>query len=106
MSFPKKAFGVKLEKADLMSAGVHNHQETLSRRGITDTDIGDYDSRLASVKRINEEQEKAKADLKSTTKDLEDEMILLEQKYSEFKKLVKLEFPMESWKEFGIEDKH
>jgi hypothetical protein len=55
--------------------------------------------------KINDEQEKLKADLKSKTDALNAKMEELTQKYSEAKKVVKLEFPQTQWMEFGISDK-
>jgi len=52
-----------------------------------------------------EEQEKLKADLKSKTESLNALLDSLAGKYSEARKLVKLEIPQSQWKEFGINDK-
>ncbi len=59
----------------------------------------------AEAKKLNDEQEKLKADLKSKTDALNAKMEELTQKYSEAKKVVKLEFPQTQWMEFGISDK-
>jgi flagellar capping protein FliD len=57
------------------------------------------------AKKLNDEQEKLKADLKSKTDALNTKMEELTKKYSEAKKVVKLEFPQTQWMEFGISDK-
>ena len=51
-------------------------------------------------------QEKLKADLKSKTEELEKKLADLETRYTELKKVVKLEIPSTGWKEFGLDDKH
>ena len=106
MTLPKKAFGVKLDKAGLMVGGARNNQERVSRRGIDETFLSDYESTLSRVRVLNQEQEKLKADLKSKTEELENAMEKLNKGFSELKRVVKLEFPVSSWKEFGVEDKH
>ncbi len=106
MALPKKAFGVQMDAAELMVGGVRNHLEQFSKRGIDEAFITEYESTLASVKDLNQAQEKLKADLKSKTEELEKKLTDLENKYRELKKVVKLEFPSSSWKEFGLDDKH
>lgn len=54
---------------------------------------------------LDNEQEALKARLKEKTPALLEKTTLAEKKMSELKKLVKLELPQETWKEFGIADK-
>ncbi|MGD2087146.1 MAG: hypothetical protein PVH61_13265 [Candidatus Aminicenantes bacterium] len=60
MALPKKAFGVKMDAADVMAGGVRNHLERLSKRGIDEAFVTEYETTLASVKDLNQAQEKLK----------------------------------------------
>ena len=54
---------------------------------------------------LNDQQEKLKADLKTKTAELDAKMAEMDKAVTEAKKIVKLDFPQEQWKQFGIEDK-
>lgn len=54
---------------------------------------------------LNSEQEKLKADLKTKTSELETLLVDMGKQYDFAKKRIKLDFPQEQWKEFGIADK-
>ena len=103
MSLPRKAFGVQLEKADVMNAGLKSNLEPVSRRGLDSEFQLRFEGRIQRLITLNENQEKAKADLKMFTADIDRELAELDKEYSEAQKVVKLEFPQEQWKEFGIE---
>lgn len=102
MSLPRKAFGVQLEKADVMNAGLKNNPDRIARRGLDSAFQTGFEERIQRLLTLNENQEKAKADLKTFTADIERELLELDREYSEAQKVVKLEFPQEQWKEFGI----
>ena len=55
--------------------------------------------------RLNGEQETLKAKLKEKTVELDTMMSSLTKKTSEARKIIKLDMPQASWREFGIEDK-
>jgi hypothetical protein len=104
MSLPRKAFGVQMEKSDLLVSALANNKDRVARRGLDDEFITRFSERLDRINGLNRTQEKAKADLKRATAGIEREMVELRKEFSEAKKVVKLEFPCEDWREFGITD--
>ena len=95
-------FAQSLTDARLMSDAVKAHSEYLAKVGLD----GETSDRLASlISKMGEkdtEQEKLKADLKTTTAAVNAELSVL---MSDCKKRVKLAMKKDIWKEFGIQDK-
>jgi hypothetical protein len=60
---------------------------------------------LLQAQQLDTEQETLKARLKEKTLEFDTRMAELIKQLSEARKVVKLEMPQESWKEFGITDK-
>jgi outer membrane lipopolysaccharide assembly protein LptE/RlpB len=100
MTYPEK-----VSRAQVMVAGLNSNAEQVARRGITAEFIRDLDTHTAEAIALNSEQEKLKADLKSKTAQLEAKLSEVTRAMSEAKKIVKLDFPKDRWKEFGITDK-
>jgi len=88
-----------------MSDAVKAHSEDLTKVGLD----GETSDRLASlISKMGEkdtEQEKLKADLKTTTAALNAMSAELSVLMSDCKKRVKLAMKKDIWKEFGIQDK-
>ncbi len=105
MAKVKASYAEQISQADIMLQALKSNVDKLSRRGIDQPFVDEMESMAKQVKALNEEQEKLKADLKSKTESLNALMDGLAGKYSEAKKLVKLEIPQSQWKEFGINDK-
>jgi predicted nuclease with TOPRIM domain len=99
-----KSIAAQLTRAELMLAGIAGHLEALSGRGI-DTDFTTllnqkhqrfqeaYNSQMALRARLMEKTEERQA--------LQDEVGRM---VSEARKLIKIELPPETWREFGIID--
>jgi phospholipid N-methyltransferase len=88
-----------------MAKGIRDNQEVLSKRRIdtafADALQADIDKGIA----LNGEQESLKAKLKEKTEQLDAVMTALKAKASEARKIIKMDMPQSSWREFGIEDK-
>ena len=54
---------------------------------------------------LNGEQETLKAKLKVKTEELDAAMAAMNKKSAEARKIIKLDMPQSTWREFGIEDK-
>ena len=101
----KPTYAEQISNAQLMVAGLRAHATELTRRGLDETFTNKLETdRLASAN-LNNEQEKLKADLKTKTVALDTKLVEMEKAMAEAKKIVKLDFPVEQWKEFGILDK-
>lgn len=105
MSNSKKSFGEVISQVQVMSAGLKNNSEEVSKRGISTEFVTALEKERAEAIALNDEQEKAKAELKVKTDALNAKMNSIEAKMSEAKKVVKLALPKAQWIEFGISDK-
>jgi len=88
----------------MLLGGVGSHSEALARRGLGAEFTTKWEGQLALVERLNREQEALKARLAEKTVELNTAQDDLDDMTGEVKKTVKIEFPKETWKEFGISD--
>lgn len=100
----KKSYSENITSTKVMIDGLRNHKENLPA-GLDEAFIDQLETLKNKVETLNSEQEKLKADLKTKTETIEKELKLLQEKHSEAKKRIKLDFPQSQWREFGIEDK-
>lgn len=97
-----KTYAENIKDAEIMSAGLNNHTEQVSKRGLDETFIGKMNTDLRDAIMLNNEQERLKADLKRKTEELDAKMAVLNASVTEARKIVKIDFPKAQWKEFGI----
>jgi hypothetical protein len=100
-----KSYAEQISGAQVMVAGLNGHASEVNRRGLDETFVNKMDADQKSATELNNQQEKLKADLKLKTAELEAKLAELGKSVSEAKKVVKLEFPKDQWKEFGMDDK-
>jgi hypothetical protein len=89
----------------VMVSGIKAHQDVLAGRKI-DTAFAnalqvDVDACIA----LNQEQETLKAKLKEKTAEFDATFAAMQKKAGEARKIIKLDMPQSSWREFGIDDK-
>jgi seryl-tRNA synthetase len=101
----KNAYSEKITGAQVMVSGLNNHLGQLERRGISVDFIDRLSAETTEAVKLNNEQEKLKADLKAKTARLNDKLAEVAKLVAEAKKIVKLDVPKDQWKEFGIADK-
>lgn len=101
----KPGYAEQISSAQVMVAGLKSNATQVSRRGIDDTFVTKLESDRNDAGTLNNQQEKLKADLKSKTAELDAKMLEIEKSMTEARKIVKLDFPQDQWKQFGIEDK-
>lgn len=99
------SFAEKMDETTVMIDGCKANQERLAKRGLTPELMTRFSEQHDKVRRINSEQEALKARLKEKTAELEAECATLFEIATEVRKIIKLEMPQESWKEFGIQAK-
>jgi hypothetical protein len=104
-SWSVKSFGDKMNDVNVMITGLKGQISRVSRRGITEEFINNLEGNMNDARKLDTEQEKLKADLKKKTAQLDEMVVALNKMMDEAKKVVKLEFDQEEWKEFGITDK-
>jgi hypothetical protein len=99
------SYADRMDEITVMIDGCTAHQERLSKRGLTQELMTRFIEQHGKVRRINSDQEALKARLKEKSAELEAELAILFEIASEIRKVIKLEMPQESWKEFGIQAK-
>lgn len=105
MAKSKVSYAEMISRTQVMVTALKANAEQVAKRGIDEPFVTEMEQFRQEAKTLNDEQEKLKADLKTKTDVLNTKMEALTKKYSEAKKVVKLDFPQTQWKEFGIEDK-
>ncbi|MGD2090529.1 MAG: hypothetical protein PVH61_30435 [Candidatus Aminicenantes bacterium] len=104
-SWSVKSFGDKMNDVNVMITGLKGQIPRVSRRGINEEFINNLEVNMNDARELDTEQEKLKADLKTKTAQLNELVNTLNKLMDEAKRVVKLEFHQEEWKEFGITDK-
>lgn len=87
-----------------MLAGIGANSERLAKRGLDSKFLSDYSANFESVVTLDGEHEAAKAHAKEKSAAFRTQLEKVGQYYREARKLVKVEMPRESWKEFGVYD--
>ena len=100
-----KSFATKNSDTRLMIEGLKANKETVAKMGIDDEFIQKFEAQYEAVKTADTAQEKAKSDLYTATKAVKEADKERDTSYAFARKVVKLTFPKERWKEFGIHSK-
>ncbi|MDR0420443.1 MAG: hypothetical protein LBH30_03205 [Prevotellaceae bacterium] len=89
----------------VMVSGIKAHQDVLALRKI-DNDFADtLQTKVNACIKLNDEQETLKAKLKEKTEELDAVFADMLKQAGEARKIIKLDMPQSSWREFGIGDK-
>ncbi len=94
----------RFHHSQTMLAGLEANAERLAKRGLDGKFLTDYSQQFQSAIALDNEHEAAKARLKEKTAAFHGQLDQVDLLYREAKKLVKLELPQASWKEFGVYD--
>lgn len=101
----KPTYADRISKAQVMVAGLRANAALVNRRGLDEMFINRLDGDRLSAGTLNDQQEKLKGDLNLKTVELDAKMDEMDKEFAEAKKIVKMDFPQEQWKQFGIDDK-
>ena len=100
-----KSFASRTTSAQLMASGMDSNEEIANSRGWNAEKNEKLKDKRNLVISLNDEQEKLKSELKMKTAALNAKMAELQTMMIEATKVVKLGFPQEQWKEFGVNAK-
>lgn len=100
----KKSHPENISQTKVMIDGLTGNMSKLPA-GLNEGFVTGLGNSLTKAISLNSEQEKLKADLKTKTAELDAQVAAIMKLYGEAKKRVKMDFPQEQWKEFGINDK-
>jgi FMN-dependent NADH-azoreductase len=102
---PNRSHAQTLNFGRVMASGLDQNNDRVAKRGLTKDFVKKLNETVAAAQTLENEQESLKARLKEKTASFDANMAELVKQLSEAKKVIKLEMPQETWKEFGIEDK-
>lgn len=105
MSKSYKSCAERLDDVRLLLEGITKHKETLAVVGVDDAYIQKLIQQKQLAEQIDADQERLKAELKTTSDDKRKEMKKLMKLYSRTRTLIKMTFPYVGWLEFGISAK-
>jgi hypothetical protein len=88
-----------------MVSGIRAHQDVLAQRKIDITFANELQADTDACIALNTEQETLKAKLKEKTEEFDKAFAAMLKKAGEARKIIKLDMPQSSWREFGIDDK-
>lgn len=100
-----KSYSQEMADSQVMLSGIKANQAVLAERKIDDNFANKLQEHITACINLNNEQEQLKARLKEKTRELNERMAELKKKTKEARKIIKLDMPQASWKEFGILDK-
>ena len=100
-----KTYAQQISDAQVMENGLKNNLERVNRRGLDVEFVDGLGENRRDATTLNDEQEQLKAAQEMKTVELRAKLKDMDLKMREARKVVKLEFPKEQWKEFGITDK-
>ncbi|MDR2120131.1 MAG: hypothetical protein LBP64_04560 [Tannerella sp.] len=101
----RKTQAQEVADTGVMVNGIRAHQDILAQRKI-DTAFADVlQACTDACIKLNTEQETLKAKLKEKTEEFDAAFEAMLKKAAEARKIIKLDMPQSSWREFGIDDK-
>jgi hypothetical protein len=95
-------FAQRLNNAKNMLAGMTTYADRISKRGISAESLANATTLYDQTNTVQNERNALKARSQEATAQAEELMEELESFCSEAKKLIKIEFPKETWPEFGF----
>ncbi len=102
---PHTTYAEVAAAAETLLSGLKANSGQMSKRGIDEQFLSEFEKNKNSFISLNNEQETLKAKLKEKTGQLEDMGNILKKQISEARKMIKVEIPQKLWKEYGITDK-
>lgn len=105
MMNPHNSYADRITAAKVMLAGLKANIDKLSKWGIDQEFLAEYEQVYNEAASLDNEQEALKARLKEKTAALDQKMEVLDKLGGNSKKIVKMQTAKETWKEFGIADK-
>ncbi len=96
----------RIRRTQNMLAGLLANAERMNKRGLDTQFVSEFTLAYQDTIDLDNSHEAAKAQMKVKTAEFHTQLRKTEEFYREAKKVIKLEIPQESWKQFGIYDQH
>jgi hypothetical protein len=101
----RKIQSQELIDTGVMVSGIKAHLDVLAQRKIDSVFADELQAKVDACIKLNDEQETLKAKLKEKTEELDTIFANMLKQAGEARKIIKLDMPQSSWREFGISDK-
>ncbi|MGE5581026.1 MAG: hypothetical protein ACM3X9_00645 [Bacillota bacterium] len=101
---PHNSYADDIAATKVMLSGLKANTDKLSKWGMDSEHLTNFEGIYNEVLNLDNEQEALKSRLKEKTALLNEKVAVMNKLYSNSKKVVKIQMPKESWKEFGIDD--
>jgi hypothetical protein len=101
----RKTQSEEITDAGVMASGIRANQDVLAQRKIDMAYADQLQAEIDTCIALNVEQETLKAKLKAKTEEFDKAFASMQKKATEARKIIKLDMPQSSWREFGINDK-
>jgi hypothetical protein len=97
-----QTYAATIEDIHLMLGGLSKNADRLAKRGVSAEFLANFNSAFDQLRMLDQEKAALKARQKEKTSAVNEKLIENLQYYREARQAVKMDFPQESWKEFGI----
>jgi hypothetical protein len=101
----KKTQSQEIIDTGIMVTGIKSHQCVLAQRKIDVAFADDLQADVDNCIHLNDEQETLKGRLKEKTEEVNAAFAAMLKKAGEARKIIKIDMPQSTWREFGINDK-
>jgi hypothetical protein len=99
---PPRGFNDRIGEAELLAEAMAANQEELTPAGGGEAFVNELKQLVTDAKKLNQKQERNKAELKESTEEIRLKMKDLDRKARKGRNIVKNEVAQERWVEFGI----
>ena len=102
-----KSYAEQVKESQVILGGVTQYKDSFIENGYTtDKYITDYEQLLKDTIELNNQQEKSKAGMVSSTVKLNQKLDELRKMRQQLKQIVKSHVPIHEWKSFGMQYRH
>lgn len=100
-----KTIDAQIEKSDLLIEGFRKHIKDLREWGVEEADLDAMSESLKKLKTADEGCAELRQELSKRVKVMNDILADARSHYLIYKRLVKENFPQETWQQYGVFDK-
>lgn len=100
-----KTIDAQIEKSDLLIEGFRKHIKDLREWGVEEADLDAMSESLKKLKTADEACAELRQELSKRVKVMNDILADARSHYLIYKRLVKENFPQETWQQYGVFDK-
>ena len=100
-----KTIDLQIEKSRVLIEGLGKNIETLRDKGIASEELQAMAADLERLKLSNDECDKIREELSRKVKAMNDILTTVKEAFAEKKRIIKINYPLEQWIQYGVQDK-